>query len=74
MSNRKISIKVLLVLFVLMLVVSLIDAHEFWLQSKIYHYKLGEEVKVHFMVGESFTGEYWDLTQHKAEKVELRKK
>ena len=73
MRKIKISIKVLLLLFGLMLVVSLIEAHEFWLQPKKYRYMLGEEVKVDFMVGESFTGEYWDLARHKAEKMELHR-
>lgn len=47
------------------------SAHEFWLQPKKYRYKVGEEVSIDFMVGESFTGEFWDLQRHKAEKVEL---
>jgi len=49
------------------------DAHEFWLQPKKFKYALGEEIKLDFMVGESFTGEFWDLKRHKAEKVELHR-
>jgi len=49
----------------------LASAHEFWLQPKKFKYKPGEEIKVDFMVGESFTGEFWDLHRHKAEKLEL---
>jgi len=55
------------------LVAGIVQAHEFWLQPKKYKYKLGEEVKVDFMVGEDFTGEFWDLAKHKAEKVELNR-
>jgi len=63
-----------LVIIAIVLVTTLLsNAHEFWLQPKKYRYKLGEEMKVDFMVGESFTGEYWDLTLHKAEKVELHR-
>lgn len=46
-------------------------AHEFWLQPKKYRYQVGEDVKIDFMVGESFSGEFWDLNKHKAEKIEL---
>lgn len=49
------------------------DAHEFWLQPKKFKYALGEEIKLDFMVGESFTGEFWDLKKHKAEKMELHR-
>ncbi len=49
------------------------SGHEFWLQPKMYRYKVGEEVNIDFMVGESFTGEFWDLIKHKAEKVELHR-
>lgn len=52
------------------LVATIAQAHEFWLQPKKYRYQLGEEMKVDFMVGEGFTGEFWDLTHHKVEKLE----
>jgi uncharacterized GH25 family protein len=73
MKKEKISFRALPIILVLLFVVSLIDAHEFWLQPKKYRYKLGEEVKVDFMVGESFTGEFWDLSKHKVEKLELHR-
>src|SRR6218665_2255457 len=47
------------------------DAHEFWLQPKKYRYAVGEEMKIDFMVGENFSGEYWDLTKHKVEKADI---
>jgi len=59
--------------FSVILLAGLVQAHEFWLQPKKYRYKIGEELKVDFMVGENFTGEYWDLNRHKAEKVELHR-
>ena len=46
-------------------------SHEFWLQPKKYRYTVGEEMNVDFMVGESFTGEFWDLKRHKVEKLEM---
>lgn len=46
-------------------------AHEFWLQPKKFKYKVGEEVKIDFMVGENFTGEFWDLKKHRAEQVQV---
>jgi len=49
------------------------SAHEFWLQPKKYRYKVGETINIDFMVGESFTGEFWDLIRHQAEKVELHR-
>jgi uncharacterized GH25 family protein len=50
-------------------IISLATAHEFWLQPKKYKYKVGEEMKVDFMVGEGFSGEFWDLKKHKVEKA-----
>jgi uncharacterized GH25 family protein len=62
--------RVILVVFVF--VISLLaEAHEFWLQPRKYKYKVGEEMKVDFMVGENFTGEFWDMSVHKVEKAEI---
>jgi uncharacterized GH25 family protein len=58
-------------LTIVLITALLANAHEFWLQPKKYRYQIGDEVKVDFMVGESFTGEFWDLNRHKAEKVDL---
>jgi uncharacterized GH25 family protein len=57
-----------------MVVYVLAGAHEFWLQPKKYRYSLGEEIKIDFMVGENFMGDYWDLSRHKVEKLELHRK
>lgn len=46
-------------------------SHEFWLQSKKYQYKMGEEMNVEFMVGENFEGESWDLSKHSVERLEI---
>jgi uncharacterized GH25 family protein len=62
--------KLFTVLFIF-LVVTLVTAHEFWLQPKKFRYAVGEEVKIDFLVGENFTGEPWDLTKHKAEQVQV---
>ena len=47
------------------------NAHEFWLQPKKYRYQINEEMKIDFMVGENFSGEFWDLHRYKAEEIEL---
>ena len=47
------------------------QAHEFWLQPKKYKCKVCEEIRLDFMVGESFTGEFWDMSRHKVEKLTL---
>jgi uncharacterized GH25 family protein len=60
-----------IVFIVICLVSSLANAHEFWLEPKAFRYKVGEELRVDFMVGENFTGEFWDLTRHKVEKLDM---
>ncbi|HRI79523.1 MAG TPA: DUF4198 domain-containing protein [Cyclobacteriaceae bacterium] len=53
------------------LALSIVQAHEFWLQPKKFRYTVGEEMKIDFMVGENFTGEFWDLKRHTVEKAEV---
>jgi uncharacterized GH25 family protein len=60
-----------MVFLAISLAVTLANAHEFWIEPKAFRFKVGEEMKVDFMVGENFTGEYWDMTRHKAEKLEM---
>ncbi len=55
----------------LLLVAVIGDAHEFWLLTKKFQYKIGEEMNVEFMVGENFQGESWDLSRHKVERLEI---
>jgi uncharacterized GH25 family protein len=50
---------------ILTLVVPIIKAHEFWLLPRKYIYQPGESVNIDLMVGENFTGEFWDLHRHK---------
>jgi len=47
------------------------QSHEFWLQPKKFRYTVGEEMKVAFVVGENFEGEPWDLKKNKVEKLDL---
>lgn len=49
----------------------LAQAHEFWLQPRKFWYKVGEEMIVDFMVGENFGGEFWDMTRHNVERLEI---
>ncbi|CAN5168171.1 hypothetical protein BH09BAC3_BH09BAC3_31350 [soil metagenome] len=60
-----------LIVIALFLTTALATAHEFWLQPKKYRFKVGEEMKVDFMVGENFSGEFWDLNRHKVDKLEI---
>jgi uncharacterized GH25 family protein len=49
------------------------NAHEFWLQPAKFRFALGETIRLDFMAGESFAGEFWDLKKHHAEKMELHR-
>jgi uncharacterized GH25 family protein len=55
----------------LLITVSFAQSHEFWLQPKKFTYAVGEEMVLDFMVGENFTGEFWDLKRHKVEKIDV---
>jgi uncharacterized GH25 family protein len=66
-------VKKLSVSILLLLLGFIVQAQEFWLQPQKYRFTLGEEIKVDFMVGESFTGEYWDLKRQTAERMELHR-
>lgn len=65
--------KRLVTLAIILLAAFLTNAHEFWISPKKFRYKVGEEIKLDFLVGESFTGEFWDLKKHKVEKLELHR-
>ena len=47
------------------------SAHEFWLEPKKFRYAIGEGMKMDFRVGENFEGEFWDLTRHRVERMEI---
>ncbi len=61
----------LLTTALILLGTTLAQSHEFWLQPRKFRYAVGETMKVDFMVGENFTGEFWDLQRHKVEKLEF---
>jgi uncharacterized GH25 family protein len=63
--------KFLALSMLLVVAICFVQAHEFWLQPKKFRYALGEDIKLDFMVGESYSGEFWDLSVHKAERVNL---
>lgn len=50
---------------------TIVQAHEFWLQPAKFFLVPGERIDVRFMVGENFMGEAWDLTRHRIEKLDL---
>ncbi len=60
-----------LVVLVMLTLAMATTAHEFWLQTKKFRYKVGESMDVAFMVGENFQGEPWDLSKHKIERIEI---
>lgn len=47
------------------------QAHEFWLQPRKFRFNVGERLIVDFMVGENFEGEFWDMSRHKVERLEM---
>ena len=59
-----------LVVFIL-LIYSLAQAHEFWMQPSVFKVKQGDRVVIDFMVGENFTGEFWNLKRHRVEELKL---
>jgi uncharacterized GH25 family protein len=48
-----------------------LSAHEFWLRPQKYYAQVGETLTIDFLVGENFTGEFWDLSKHSVAKLEL---
>jgi uncharacterized GH25 family protein len=62
-----------LLIFLLSTMVVL-QSHEFWLEPFKFKVKPGEAVTVRFAVGESFTGEDWNLSKHKVLRMTLHEK
>jgi uncharacterized GH25 family protein len=48
-----------------------LQSHEFWLEPFKFRIKPGEAITVKFAVGESFTGEDWDLSKKLVTKMQL---
>ncbi|MEO5978558.1 MAG: DUF4198 domain-containing protein [Chryseolinea sp.] len=63
--------KLLITPIVVLLLVIICQAHEFWLEANKYFLKVGESCQIRFMVGENFKGEGWDLKTHRIEKLDL---
>lgn len=63
--------KKILATFLIVFATLLSQAHEFWLQTSKFRYKVGEMMVTDFVVGESFTGEPWDLDRHKVDRLEM---
>jgi uncharacterized GH25 family protein len=49
----------------------LAQAHEFWLQPNKFRYRVGETATIDFLVGENFTGEFWNLDRHRVESLKV---
>lgn len=58
-------------IFSLLVLVAAVQAHEFWLQPQKFRFNVGEILEINFKVGENFEGDYWDLTRHKVERLDV---
>lgn len=56
---------------IVLCVTCMLQAHEFWLQPQKFKFDVGEKMMVDFLVGEGFEGEFWDLSRHKVEHLEM---
>lgn len=56
---------------ILVLLVSLLMSHEFWLEADAYFVQPGQSTGFNFKVGENFTGEKWNLKRHRVERLSL---
>ena len=63
--------KRLLIFFSLLIVSWLAGAHEFWLEPDKFFFAAGENVRIHFKVGENFIGEPWNVKLNRIERIEL---
>jgi uncharacterized GH25 family protein len=59
------------IVFLLIVLITIAQAHEFWLQPVKFFLRPGERTDVRFVVGENFMGEPWDLKAHRVEKLDL---
>ena len=55
--------KKLLLLPSLLLLMFLLQSHEFWLEPMKFKIKAGEKISVSYLVGENFTGQAWDVSK-----------
>lgn len=60
-----------LISFSLLFCVSLITAHEFWLEPERFMYAVGEKVNLRLKVGENFEGENWTGTNSSIQDLQL---
>ncbi len=58
-------------LALVLLIVVLSDAHEFWIKPQQFYFKPGDDMVADLMVGENFQGEFWDLTRHQVVSLEM---
>ena len=67
----KIFIKKTLLFFCIFILVVPLFAHEFWLQPDKFIYQRGDEMNIHFLVGENFEGENWTGNNEKVKSLKL---
>ena len=53
---------------------AVLQSHEFWLEPFTFKVKPGEAVTIKYAVGENFTGEDWDLSNHEVVRVALHER
>ena len=51
--------------------VSIVSAHEFWLQPNKFMFSKGEKANIRFLVGENFTGENWSGNSAKLQTLDI---
>lgn len=56
-------------LILLVALIGLVQAHEFWMLPNKFRFEVGEKIILDFRVGEGFEGDHWDLNQHKVEEL-----
>jgi uncharacterized GH25 family protein len=63
--------KRLLLITSLLIVISSLLAHEFWLSPAKFIYQRGEKINIRFFVGENFEGENWKGNNEKIQSLKL---
>ena len=61
----------MVVLFAIVAVAGVLQAHEFWMAPSKYYYTIGEELSLDFRVGEDFIGERWEVKPERFERFEI---
>jgi uncharacterized GH25 family protein len=64
-------IKKTAIIFLFLIIISSLSAHEFWLNPDKFIYKRTEEVNIRFLVGENFEGENWKGNNERIKSLQI---